>query len=318
MADEELLEQDVETPEQEPEQEQEQDQDEKQAESGTALDVEDEDGKVPADWPEDWRARAARGDEKLVKQLERYKSPVDVANALFAAQQKIRTGELKTSLPEDASEEDIAAWRKDNGIPEKPDGYLDMMSSGVVIGEDDKPLVESFLKSAHAKNASPDVVASAVEWYYEQQEETAAARAEADTLAAQTAVDALRAEWGNEYRQNINAVKSFLGQAGTTKSGDDVGDMLMGARLPDGTPLASHPDVLRWLANTASTVNPGGFLAPGDTQTQLQAMGERKAEIEKLMRTNRKEYNRNEAIQAEYRKILEAEEKLGDRTTRAA
>lgn len=276
----------------------------------------DDDGKAsqhPADWPEDWRKKLAGDDEKLAKRLERMKSPKDVVQSWRALEQKMSSGEVKQTLPDDATEEQIAEYRKENGIPETSDGYLENLPDGLVIGEDDKEAVGSFLEAVHAKNASPDFVASALDWYYKTKEDEVAAQSDADKEVQKATEDALRSEWGNEYRGNINAITSFLDAAPTDEDGNSLKDLLMGARLADGTPLGNNAMALKWLLGIANDVNPAGFIAPGSAKTQAEGVDEEIAEIEKVMRTDRTRYDKDEKMQARYRQLLEAQEKLNTR-----
>lgn len=265
---------------------------------------------TPADWPEDWRAKMA-ADDKEAKLLDRYKSPKDVMKALREAQTKISSGQLKAALPDDATEEQIAAYRKDNGIPEKPDGYLEALPSGLVIGDDDKPMVESFLASAHGKNASPEVVASALEWYYQTQEDQAAAKADADKAYRQESVESLRAEWGGEYKSNLNSALNFLDTAPVADDGTPFKDMLLGARLADGTAFGDNPVALRWLADLAAEKNPAGYVSPGDGGSQVESVKAEIASIEKVMREDRAAYNKDTKMQERLRVLYDAEAKLG-------
>src|SRR5690242_14053786 len=107
-------------------------------------------------WPEDWRQQIAGNDEKYAKRLERYGSIKDVANALIATQNQISAGELRSALKANATPEETAAWRAENGIPEAPEKYDLTMPQGIVFGEDDKPFVDSFLKAAHGANFRPE------------------------------------------------------------------------------------------------------------------------------------------------------------------
>ena len=266
---------------------------------------EDKPVAAPADWPEDWRAKVAGEDEKLLKRLDRFKSPGDIVKSWRALEQKVSSGEVVAKLPKDASEEQVAEYRKANGIPEKSEGYLDALSSGVVIGEDDKALVGSFLESAHAQNASPEVVSAAIDWYYGLQEEQAATMAQADRERKQAAEDELRAEWGGEYRANINSVTSFLDAAP-----EGLKKQLLGARLADGSPLGDNPDALRWLVSLANEANPAGFIAPSDGASQIESVETEIKEIEKTMREDRKSYDRDEAMQKRYLTLIGAREKL--------
>src|SRR3546814_3644725 len=62
------------------------------------------------------------------------------------------TGVQTCALPIYATPEQIAEWRKEQGIPEKPEDYDLKFDNGLVIGEADKPLVAEFLKASHATN----------------------------------------------------------------------------------------------------------------------------------------------------------------------
>lgn len=279
----------------------------------TVLDApEDKGSNVPADWPQDWRSKLADGDDKALKALERYQSPKDVAKALREAQTKISKGIQPSVPPADATEEQVSAWRKENGIPEKPDGYLEKLPGNLVVGEDDKPMVSTFLADMHKANVKPEVVGAALDWYYRTQEEASAAQIAADGEVRKATEDALRAEWGQEYRANINSITAFLDAA--PSDGDvSLKPLLMGARLADGTPLASHPLALRWLAGLANEANPAGFVSPATGATQIKGVKDEIAEIEEFMRKDRAAYNRDTAKQARLRQLYEAEEKLSKR-----
>lgn len=277
-----------------------------------------DDPVAPADWPDDWRKKMSGEDEKAIKALERYQSPADVAKALRDAQNLIRSGKVKDALPENPTDEQIAAWRKDNGIPEAPDGYLEALPDGLVIGDEDKDLVGGFLESAHAKNMNPEQVASAINWYYEEQEKQVTAQIEADRAFRKDAEDALRGEWGGEYRANVNAIANFLSSTPVLSEGEDgekitLGAALMDARLPDGTKVGDNPHTAKFLLNLANEINPGGTVAPGDGTSRLASVKEEIASIEKVMREDRRAYDKDEKMQARLRQLYAAEEKLASR-----
>lgn len=259
---------------------------------------------TPAEWPEDWRAKLAGDDEKGLKKLERFKAPSDVFKSYAELEKKLSAGEQKQPLADDASEEQVAEWREANGIPEKPEGYLDALD-GLVIGEEDKEGVDSFLASAHAKNADPAFVTSALEWYNTMKEEQAAQLVAEDKETAMETAESLRGKWGNEYNINFKSIKNFV-----EGLPDGLGDNLMGARLADGTKFGDNAGALEWLASVANEANPAGFIAPGESATQVEGVREEIATIEKFMRTNRADYNKDTKMQERYRKLLAAEEKL--------
>lgn len=256
-------------------------------------------------WPEDWRVQAAGGDEKLLRRFERYASPKDALSALIQAQNKISAGLKPTPLPKDATPEQITEWRQNNGIPEDPSGYEVKLPGGVVLGEADKPVVDEFLKVAHAGNMRPDQVNSVLNWYYEQQDIAEAERARADAVYRQNAEEELRAEWGGQYRLNVNLAMGLLDSAPA-----DVKESLLGARLADGTPLGNHPGVLRWLANTSRELNPVATVVPGAGANAASAIEDEISAIERRMAEDRVAYFKDEKAQARYRELLNARSKV--------
>jgi len=260
-------------------------------------------------WPDDWQSRLAKGDSKLAARFQRYASPEAMAEALIAAQNRISSGELKSALPKDPKPEELAAWRKENGIPETPDKYDLKFDDGLVIGDDDKPIIEGFLKAAHERNMTPEQAKGAIGWYYEEQKRLSDERSSRDEQQRQTALDALNAEWGGNFRRNINMVDGLL-----TRFPEDVRDLFKGGRLADGTAILNHPQVVRALASIALEVNPAGTLVPNGTSDPMKSVEGRIGEIEAQMRKDRVAYNKDEKLQAEYRELLGAREKLKERT----
>lgn len=270
-----------------------------------------EEAVVESKWPDDWRKQFAGDDDKALKQLDRYQTPADIFKSLRAAQQKISSGEYKKAdLPKDATEEQVAEWRKEQGIPEKAEGYLENLPDGLVIGDDDKVLVEGFIGDMHAENAPPGIVHKAIDWYYRNQEQALASQQEADTAFKASAEDELRSDWGNEYRANLSSAMSLLDTMPTLEDGTAVKDLFMKGRLADGTPIGNHPGVLRWLVNMASESGHSGFIAPSDGASRAESVDSEISSIEKTMREKPREYYGDEKMQARYRTLLTAREKL--------
>jgi hypothetical protein len=264
--------------------------------------------EAKGDWPDDWREKLANGDAKRLKSLQRFASPAALTDSYLAAQERIRSGELKQALPKDAKPEEIAAWRAENGIPEAPEKYDLTFDSGLVIGKEDRPIIDGFLKAGHERNIDNEQAKGIIEWYYNEQERQTKERQDLDLRESQEAVDALNAEWGGNYRANINALEGLL-----TQFPEEVRDSLRGARLPDGRGLMNHPDVVRGFVKMALEINPAGTVVPGNGADPMKNINGRIEEIDKMMREDRKAYDKNEKVQAEYRQLLEAREKLNKR-----
>lgn len=261
-------------------------------------------------WPADWQDRVSKGDEKRAAVLKRYASPEAVADALIAAQTRIRSGELRPTLPANAKPEEIAAWRKDNGIPETPAGYELKFDNGIVIGEQDKPVIDKFLTSAHEQNMRPEQVKAVVGWYYQEQERIAEEMAQRDEEQRLETLDKLNVEWGKDFRREINMIHGVL-----ARFPDDVRAALEGARLPDGRGLFNHPEVMRGFSAIARELNPAGVLAPSGGGDIAQTLKTEIEQIEKWMSAPRKspdgkKYWEDDKVQARYRDLLDMRMKM--------
>lgn len=263
---------------------------------------------VHTDFPEDWRQKWAGEDKAKLKTLDRFKTPADVYTAYEALRQRVDSGELKLNkpFPDKGTPEEQAAWRKEAGVPDKPEAYEINLPDGVVLGEEDKPIIESVKAFAHGKNVPPSVLNDFVGWYYAEQDKQLAARAEADQQARQANDDALRAEWGNDYRANLNAIGALF------SSTPELKDRFLSARFADGTLVGDDPDTLKWLAGLGREAFPASTLLPNGGANVTSRL----AEIRELAKTNPDSYW-SPAIQEEERKLIEAELRMKGRSKAA-
>lgn len=278
----------------------------------TVLDgVTADDGKkvdAPADWPADWREKMAAGDEKALALAKRYASPQNIFKAYLSANEKIRSGQIRQTLAEDASEAEIAAWRKDQGIPEKAEEYLKDLPEGVIVGEDDKMMLGEFAEDMHGIHADPATVKHAIGAYYrimEKERDTLNAAEGERRVAAEVA---LRAEWGNEFAGNRAAIKGLLDGAP-----EAVRDTIHYARDAEGKGLFNNPDVLRWFLAIAREANPAATLVPAGGTSAVASVEARMAELNKLMSDKSSEYwhgPKSPGLKQEWRDLEDARLKL--------
>ena len=145
-----------------------------------------DDNPVTTTFPEDWRDRMAGDDAKFRKQLERYQSPESFAKAHRELQAKLSSGEFKSAkLPENPTDEELAAFRKEHNVPEKIEDYLADMPGGVVLGDADRERVNSFLEAMHGQNVSKEHVQAAVAWNQAMVEQEMQSRHERNVSAQQ-------------------------------------------------------------------------------------------------------------------------------------
>ncbi|ARM83988.1 hypothetical protein [Marinobacter salarius] len=259
---------------------------------------------APQDWPDDWRTKLAGGDEKTLKKLERFSSVNDVVKWAQNLEKKMSSGEFKQALDENATEEEVKQWREQNGIPEGPDGY-DLDVDGLVVGDDDKPFLDEFLKEAHESNMPNEMVQKVVAWHYQNIEQQKEAMAEADADFQAEAQQFLREEWGGEYKQNINQIKNLLSTAP-----EGIEERLLGGRTADGKVVGNDPETLKWLSGLARQINPVATVVPGAGANQASAVQDEISSIETTMRTEPDKYWKDPKMQARYNELLQAQERL--------
>lgn len=272
----------------------------------------------PAKWPDNWRELAVgelpetatpeqrEEHDKAMKLAKRYNSPADLLKAQREAQRRISAGELKAGLSKNATPEEVAAWRRDNGIPETPDKYELGLPAGTVLGDDDKALLDDWVKEVHGVNASPEVVQKGAKALVALRDKQIQALADKDKNDMAAFEDELRPEWGTDYRQNLEGVRAMIAHAGA-----EVAETILNARGAGGTALANNPAVMKWLAAHAREMGfVGHTIVPAGGDIGKSIDDEIKA-IEDLQRTHdgHKQYLRDVKMQNRYRELLGARER---------
>jgi hypothetical protein len=172
------------------------------------------DDAVPA-LPDNWRELAAGENKDQLALLKRYGSLTGVVKALQEAQNTIRSGKIKRDMPDPKDEKAMTEWRKEQGIPESPEGYTLPEPVTKRLVDADKPILSSFTEFAHAKNAPPAFVEMAAEWYIDMSEKAEAAQLEKDAAATEKNDDGLREVWSrDEYKGNLTLARRFMASAG--------------------------------------------------------------------------------------------------------
>lgn len=259
----------------------------------------------------DWRSRLAGEDAAFAKTLGRYSDEAAFGKAHRALQTKLSSGEFKKALPEGASPEETAIWRKENGIPDKAEGYVEKLElpKGLVIGEADKPIVGKFAEAALAGNVDPKQFNGLVGKYYEILDAQRAAQEDADAGFKTASEDALRTEWqGADYRRNLTAVNNLIA---TWPEG--LATRVLAGRSPDGRKLGDDPLFIKQLASLAVELNPMSTLVPAGTGDPAKSVTEELEAIKKVSRDTPDVYNADKKMQARELELIDAQLKLQKR-----
>jgi len=276
--------------------------------------------KGKAYWPTDWRQKmadyASAGDKKeaarLLKQLDRYVDPAAIFGKARELESKFSAGGLLKVPAKDAKAEEVEAFRKALGVPEKPEDYLNevKLDNGATIGDADKPGLTTFAEAMHKVGAAPESVNAALNWYYQEQERIAADQEDRDEEFKSKSIETLKEELGPAFKREINLTASLFAEmpgGSNQKNENSFYAKLIGGRMADGTRIGDNPDFMRWLISLRRDVNPAASVVE-DGRNTGQSLDEEIKKIEEIMRTDRPRYNKEYATR--YGELLTAREKI--------
>jgi hypothetical protein len=234
---------------------------------GTALGGSDDAGAggadTPAGFPENWRELLAGDDTKELARLKRMSAPADLHKAYRALEKKVSSGQPIAPLADDAKPEEIAAYRKAAGIPDKAEGYGLAFPDEWKPNEADKAGLAAFQEYALAKNMTPAAAKTAFEFYASNMAAAESQRAEKSLEANNEAIAELRGEYrGSEFKRNMKIAEDFLAQHfdGEEKALDEV----LNTALPNGVKIKNYPPFVKGLVKMARSYADEEVLIGGD------------------------------------------------------
>jgi len=259
--------------------------------------------------PQDWRTElvsAAFQDEEGKKRaqsmLDRVPDMRTLAKNYVEAQEKIRKGEISNGLPENPTEEQIAAYREAHGIPKSPEDYKIEPGNGLTMGEDDQRIMQQVAAVAHKHNIPESALNDMTSAMLQAREAEYEAIQNQDGLDTQQAERQLKEVWGADHTRNLNAV---LGMVRTLP--DSVREDFENARLANGRALFNSPEFMTWLADMAYKANPAATVVPG-SNNPVQSINDEIKALEKRMGTP--EWYKDEDAQKRYQDLIDARERM--------
>ena len=228
-------------------------------------------------------------------------------DGLFEAKSRIARGDVAKVLGEKPTDDEVKEYRKANNIPEDPSKYKLELSDGRKIEEHHQPAVDKMLDRLHKIHASPRVASEAVNALFDLQEMEIEYQNQLDMQAITEFNNQLRPEWGSDYSRNMKILKTF-----TESLPGTLGKQILDARLPDGTPFGSSPDVARWMIELALNANPLHTVADGGTPSSLDMVNDEIAKLTKLSGDHTSEYWKGptaEKNQLRMRQLIDARER---------
>ena len=264
-------------------------------------------GNPPPSWREDWREALAGGDEALGKQLKRYATPENFAKSYRELHKKLSAGHQAPTLGDNATAEEVAAYRKQIGVPETADGYGLSFGEGTKPSEADTEVLAGFGKFMHDRHIPPAGVKAAFEWYTQRIAESRDAAVAAEQNAKVDALVELRKDFpGTELKRNLAIADEFL-------EAHELGALLE-ARLPSGKLVKHDAGALKAIIAAARSYADDESLIGGDGAGGGKSLEEEKDElIRKSVSGTKLTPAENSRLDAIYGALHAREERQGRR-----
>lgn len=228
----------------------------------------DGDGGAHADW------RASIEDPGLYRLAERYESASSMAKAVSDLRRETAT-RIKP-LGENATPEEITAYRKQTGVPLSADGYAFEMPPGMEPSETDSAFQSEMARAMHGANVT-DSQAKALSGAFNEFVARQQADTEATSVAArEQSVAALQKEFGADYDRNIEYARRAALDFG---SADFV--EFLETKIVDGTPLGDHPAFVKAFARIGRSA--------GEDPIDIETPSGGNATLDERIRTKRAE-----------------------------
>lgn len=263
---------------------------------------------VAATWPDDWRDRFVKSApaaerEKLQKRLDRFQSPDNVLRSYLEFERRASAGLLKPALGENASPEEVTAYRKAHGIPEAAtvESYGIQFPQGYTPNDADKADVVEFVADMHKDNVPPAVVQKVWAKYLGIKEKAEQQLYEAAQQQTVNNKAELKAEYGRDFDKNMRLGNAHLIEA----VGEDRAKAFMALTLADGTKLGDHPDFGRYIVSQALANADDAALATSEFGSDTGAIEDQYKKALDLKFTDPKTYH-SDAHQAKLQKLAAA------------
>lgn len=263
--------------------------------------------------PDDWRSQVVAstgmepGEEfdKRVAQLERVSDMGTLGKNYFAAQDRIRNGEISNGLPEDPTDEAMGEYRKKYGIPSEASGYDVSLDEGLVLGEGDTRIMGGeggVYEMAHKHNVSSEAMNDLTNAMLKGRATEAQARINQDGIDTQTGDRQLQDLWQGDFEANKNLIRGLI-----TQLPESVSEAFSNARMPDGKAIFNSPEIMVAMADWARKINPSATVVP-NSNNPMQTMTDEIAKLEGMM--GEPGWHKDQASQKRLMDLYQAQEDM--------
>lgn len=231
---------------------------------------------------EDWRSDLP---DDLKKTAERFASKEDAVRAII----DFRKRESQVRVPgKDAGDDEIAAYRKAIGIPDKPENYeFTELKEGEELTDELKASREVWGQRFHKMNLPNNTVKALSDYINQDAKDYEKSQVEADKAFATSQEEALRSEWkGDDYDKNKTLANRAFNEL-ANRAGINVDD-LRNIETKDGRFLMDRAEMLRIFAPVGREMAEG-TLGPALSETEQDSVDDEIRDVRKQIETAKAE-----------------------------
>jgi hypothetical protein len=211
--------------------------------------------------------------------------PKALAEAHTSTARRMDSGEVSPTLPKNPKPEELPRGARTTASRRSRTDY-DLKD--LKIPKEDKDVVSGFVARLHAQNASNERGARGARGPTTPSRSARRRRAPRRTRAAHGVIDALNQEWGGKFRRYKGLVENVLTIFPRRCA------MRSSRRAAGWHAIFNHPDVMRGFLALSLRDEPGRHRRSARRWRPRQVgMVDRYKEIQKVMRENRKAYNKD-------------------------
>lgn len=238
-------------------------------------------------------------DVDAIKDLARYQSPADLMKAFKEQRAALSRRAEPVKLPDNPTPEQVTAYRKAQGVPDVPadatpdkiaEAYGIKAPDGYEMSETEKGMIGEFAKTMHGKHAPPGLVKEATDYFFKQQHAINQAIRKDAADKAKTWKNGLVDKHGTkEYEAQQAAATEFMRKE-FADNPDEMTNILQ-AVMPGGGRLGDHPWFFEMMAKQAMGAGFTDRIEANALESGGKSLLEQRAEIERLMFTDRQRYD---------------------------
>ena len=267
-------------------------------------------GDAPKVW-DNWRQDLSGGDEKILNELTRVKSPADIGKELLRQKQELSKRREPLTLAKDATPEQVAEYRKTIGVPSEGtlEAYGIKAPDGYKLSEVEKGALGDLAKLGVDKNVPAPIMKEMTDYFFRVQEANRQALNTLDANRQREWQGELEQKLGKDFKPMVAAGEAFLNQR--FADNPEAKAELLNARLPGGGKLGDSPFFIELVIDNALKHGFNDRIEANELESNGRSLAEQQQELEKLQFSDSAKYNLP-ATQQKLDKIIAARLSRGE------